>query len=358
MFYPLAGIEFPRSLIELELMHHFSYHMSSTLAFNTDRFRAWQVSLPHLAFECRFVMTAIFAVSALCLCRDKLGRGQKPVVVWTNPYSDADFLPGLDSAQQCLEVANYYYQQTVKDLRFEISPEDNESRRAEFNLAASYVLALYALAYRGISEELNTESTNDGISMDWIIFSRGVHSIKQHCQGSVGFRYSIPGHFCPTPRISDLDLPFSRSLAATMNGAFSELESRLLRERSMQLLTVTLEHSMDDIGACIDACKILMDRAKVVTTRHRPLCLLAWPAQVSNDFVLLLQTGYEPALAVLAHTYTVMLITEDEWWIENMAYLEIRHIKRMFQTQSATNDWLEWIQWPITMSASWKAHKE
>ena len=172
-------MEFPRSLVELELMHHFSFHTSSTFAFSTERFRAWQVSLPHLAFECRFVMTAVLAISALCLCRDKLGRVPKPATILTNPYDPHDHVPGLLSAEDCFEVANYYYQQTIKELRFEIKPGANDVRRAEFSLAASYILAMYALAYRGIGNQLHAETRNDGLSMEWIFFGRGINSIKQ-----------------------------------------------------------------------------------------------------------------------------------------------------------------------------------
>lgn len=276
-------------LLNVQLMHHFSTSTYQTLVTAPKLRSLWRIQIPNLAFEHRYVLDMIFAVTAVHMSRE--GR------------SDPSHM-------------TYAFQLYEKSLR--------ESSLALSQISAANCDALYVLSVLAMVFELGTlhsrESllfNNDGSLAHWIVNSRGIYAII----GS-SWRHLISGILKPM-----LECP-------TLEAGPADIETHL------EVFKTHLECEFSSEAAAV-YIKTLGDLAH--SSRLANIGFYGWLCRFSDEFGDLLSQKDPYALIIFGYSCVALKYAGPVYWMKG--YPE----KLLFEIFGYVNTSLRgWLHWPMT----------
>lgn len=292
-------------LIKLELLHHWTTVTYATLTPEKDQQEMWQTTAVKIGLSYPFLLHEIMAIAALHLSKCKPERREFYHTWATELQTSA--LTGFNSVEK----------------------QVNESNCAAVLLFSS-LLGVHLLADRpslddvGLSDYLDhlikytglTRSVRSLVISEWWPFLRD-SEIKPLTQVSV-----------PEPKP-----PYDNVLS----------ECRKLRELTRES---DLQPSMiETYEKAIDRLFWLFEMADVPTATHVTIrWVIAWPVQLPEEYILLLQQRRPEALIILAYYGVALHSYRKAWSIGDSGRTLIKAV-----SAQVGNYWSRWLQWPLEM---------
>ncbi|KAK0617687.1 hypothetical protein B0T14DRAFT_434147 [Immersiella caudata] len=300
-------------LLDMELMHHYSSVVCSTLTCDSDIRPVFQTLMVRAALKCDYLLKTVLAVASLHMARSQPEK------------SDAYFATALDYYQTALGAAN----SSLANLKEGGEPEEAVSLWFFSSLTIVFVLGSPPQDARP-----NDPLFAATLFPDWLFLIRGTKSIRPMIRADVMAAVTIayrarweamhPGKFQPS-REQD---------------AMEELET-LLRENlhdsdeHKETLTVYLK--------AISMLKGIFHSIAVHGAEHLDICdLFMWIHEVNDDFIPLLEIPTREALAVFAYFCVLLKKAEFHCWLEGWGDLLIQRVKELVDGEH-----MGWIRWAV-----------
>jgi len=335
---PITDTSFRNSTPDALLWQYYLIHASKTItASSTDpaHTRMWEKSVPAIAFSSSVVSHALMAFSAFCLC--------------TSPSSKSE-------ARDLRATAERHYYQSVKLLRLSLAAV--EKGDADVVLACTMILIPCGLA-------LVCDDKRVSPLQDWMYHLRGWRTIGSSIYGASD-RLDAASKLIPYPQPG---IPESRDLPERSfegDGVWTS-STPLMRkiQCSWPEAMARLRYAVDshckqyEIAAdvqttyvsAITALERVMDYIMLYPVANLFRAVFIWPIQVSPEFMQLLASHDDLALAIYAHWLVITMSLEDLWWLKGFGSGQIERLAEQTTSCCSTNCGL--MSWPVEMLNEW-----
>lgn len=302
------------TIVDMELMHHFTLAGPGFLAASEKMHDIWQVTVPKLAFSDKSgcAMHGILALSSLHLAFLEVENRSARLINATAHYDQAVRIMGAMVPNICKD--NY-----------------------ESLFIASTLIVVFATASPLLPGHANTEN-GPWTLPEWLPLIRGVYSILKE----VG---SWMENGCLSPilkfHLYDGPDPVSDDIDKALNDLY-------------RLCTDTSEPAPEEIkntdvsstyfGAIHELRKSFVGSAD---PKHNPISLIfIWPICTSDKYVALLKQRRPRALIIFAYYCVLLKRMEVHWWLRGRAEYELVRIEKSIQE---LEKWRKWLEWPTKM---------
>jgi hypothetical protein len=303
---PQNGFQAPNlNLYDLELLHNYSTHTSSTLQSDPMLKNIMRVSVPQLGLEYEFVMRGVLALSAIHLARFKPDR--------------RDFY-----ISQAME-----HHQTGLRLATSILPNITEE-----NCSAVYIFSALTLYFTLASPRKPGDFLimgENGIS-DWLFLLKGTNFIIQASQESL-----YKGPFGPM----FLNGKRREDFRQAQLSSHPPEEDPLSDLHYLVSKTVTSPHHLAILTSAIDDLRksfIVYSQGIVFETSD----IFIWLFRVQDDYLELLKRHSQEALVIFAYFCVILKRLDHHWWIEGWSTHLVEKIWGILDEEHRL-----WVRWPI-----------
>ena len=297
------------SVLDLQLMHHYSACSCVRFAPGTARHRCWTFDVPELAFTHSFLLHQILAVAALH--RYTLAP-QSPL------FRDA----ALDHRAKALELV-----QPV------LSNHDEASAIALFAFAG--LTAIYA--YGEVVVQIQTHRRGFDVVKQLVQcfkLNRGISSIveahREHLEGSWAedmINLKVAGN------VWDLHSTYFRL-------QHTDRLQDLIRDgiQSAQIRKVYLQA----MNSCMNSIQLLLSQRNPEDDIY--FLIMAWPNEVDEELMRCLEQKEQIALIILAHYAVLMSLRPRLWWLADWPRLLLHQIASILSAE-----YQQYLDWPRYM---------
>jgi hypothetical protein len=297
------------SILDLQLMHHYSACSCVRFAPGTARHKCWTSDVPELSFTHPFLLHQILAVAAL---------HRYTLAAHSPLFRDA----ALDHRAKALELV-----QPV------MSNRDETSAIALFAFAG--LTAIYA--YGEVAIQIQTHRLGFDVVKQLVQcfkLNRGISSIvdahREHLEGSWAedmINLKVPWD----------DWDFQSTYLRLKH---ADRLQDLIRDgaRSMQLGKVYLEA----MNRCMNSIQLLLSQRNHDDDIY--FLIMAWPNEVDEEFMRCLERKDQIALIILAHYAVLMSLRPKLWWLQEWSQLLVHQIASILCV-----DYQLYLDWPRHM---------
>jgi hypothetical protein len=320
-----------RRLLELRLLHHFTTVVVNSFSAEPLR-QVWYLDSVRLGFEHDFLLSAIFAISALHIVCDARDGPRM--------YVDHE---GVESAAAAIEMiplslGNIDY---AKAHRIYLNLAVRKQREAVSSLnpnnADAIFLASVLLSYQALKLLPDSSTTNVYLPpTQWLRMSRAIFTVIQAARPLVQ-----GGSVIEMVRTMNIEPDF-RDQAAIFNPQNLKPFEGLLDwsrypEPDLDLESRhTYEQTLAYIGGVWQAI-LNKEAPKVLFRRFVSLGIL-----VPTQFTTFLDQGRPRALAILAHHLAMTKAADEHWWLRGLADHEVNGIQSVMPAE-----WQWAMEWPL-----------
>lgn len=288
------------NLMDLELLHHFSTVVYSTLCGEEKVQRMWQLSIPKEALKHSHLMNSILAISALHLS-STCARDER------QKY----FAAAIQHNNIALSGFNL--------LLNNVTEENGDS-----TIANSCLLAIFSAAMWNNPGNPQPQSPIEGI-MEVATLTRGIHVIM-----------NAGGPFLRQGRLSPLLNPKpwddSPVLPPDVISALDAIREKARSSYTADRASIYLE-AIQSLHRTFEASEVNRD--------HLPIALL-WLVLLERDFIELLKAKDSMALVIFAHFGAVCQAASTLWWANDWDSIIVEEAH-----QALDDEWRPWISWPV-----------
>lgn len=304
--HPVQELTTPHlDLVNMELLHHWSTVTYATMSPESNQQETWQTTAVKIGLSHPFLLNEILAIAAmhLAICRPE--RRDFYHMQATELQSVA--LNGFNSVQKQVDKSN-----CVAILLF------------------SSLLGVHLLANRADTRGLNSSEYLDHIQ-SYISLTRSVHSLVI----AEWWSYLHESEIQPLTRLSaqDPQPPY--------NNIPSECRELcdLIDESQLQ------PPAIKAYNTAIDRLFWLFDIADIPSTLHTTIrWIIAWPVQLPEEYVVLLNQRRPEALIILAYYGVFLHSYRNAWAIGDSGAALVKAISAQLGSY-----WSHWLLWPIRM---------
>ncbi|KAH8896589.1 hypothetical protein GQ53DRAFT_713324 [Thozetella sp. PMI_491] len=292
------------SMVDLELMHHWSTHTCLTLPRSNDVNSLWQFLVPRMAFKHRFLMNQLLALSAFHLA-------------YLNPDRSDIYSLQASRHQDC----------AFHLLRLKLAEISTENCDALF---AASLLLLFGGFSAAIHRSAGLEPSVDAI-LDIFMLNRGINGVLKTAEptiatGPLRDLFGLPKH--PTP-----SLP--ASLQALLEKV-TALRPRLMARKMDDHVRSVVDTEIISLISCIH-------NASATAAIPEVRLVSIWPIYLHQDFIDLLRQRHPATTALLVYFCVVLCTAESKFWYLKGWGLGVA-------TSIATtidSSWKDLIEWPM-----------
>ncbi|QSZ29523.1 hypothetical protein DSL72_004037 [Monilinia vaccinii-corymbosi] len=293
------------SLLDMELLHHYTTSTCMTLSTSPDLATLWRVNAPQLAYSHEFLMRGLLAIAALHIAYYKPDK--------------RDFY---------VEKAIALHQQALSTAVTLLANVNDENCTALYLFTA--VTLIYTIGSPRKPLDFLIVSEND--VSDWLSILRGVKAITDHgheiiYKGNLGPMFSA-GERREQLRKDHINGPPNQDLIDLANF----------------LSKATADPQ--DLVAYIDSISELQTSFIVLADRGRdsfePTDMFIWPYQLPDHYLKLLRQRAPGALAIYAHFAVLLKYLDLHWWMKGSAEYLISQIYGLLDEEHRL-----WIRRPI-----------
>jgi len=302
--HPVQQQTIPHSdLVNMELLHHWSTVTYATMSPESDQQEMWQTTTVRIGLSHPFLLNEILAIAAmhLAICRP--------------------------------ERQDFYHTRATELQSFALNEFNSVQKQvSESNCVAillfSSLLGVHLLADREGTRSLGSSEYLDHIQR-YISLTRSVRSL-------------VIAEWWSYIRESEIK-PLT-----TLSGRHPQPPYNNIPSECRKLCDLTGESelqpsSTEAYSTAIDRLFWLFDRAQVPSTSHFTVrWIIAWPVQLPDEYVKLLNQRRPEALIILAYYGVVLHSYRKVWAIGNSGAALIEAINAQLG-----NYWGRWLLWPM-----------
>ncbi|EWY80973.1 hypothetical protein FOYG_15265 [Fusarium oxysporum NRRL 32931] len=295
-----------KSLLDVELMHHFTISTAVTLAPDVIVRDLWRTDIPQMGFATDYVLDGITALAALHMARYDSSRRKTLLahasLCHTNSLSKALPLITHVTSQNCSQLFVFGILTLFFNLAKPIEKED------------------FFLVGRGVVPE-------------WLYLLRGIDTVVQ---GQDAIMLSSVSLIYKT---SSAAYDFWRDHSPENFDSLSQLQCHIdgipgmkneMKKKALNQATSALSRSYTFLYG---------DRFQA---QDKFRGFYTWLFEISDEFLTLLSDADQEALCVLAFYTTIIRELEKYWWIQGWAAHLMNRIFLLLDGEHRL-----WIRWPI-----------
>lgn len=273
----------PVDILSLRLMHHYTESTCFEMSDNPDHLKVWQHNIPEIAFQHRFVLHGILALSALHLRRGK----------------------DLEEATELLHVAHSHQAQALAEFIPLLSSLTDDNCHALF--AFTFVVAAVSYALIGRVGDSSAEPA----------FIDDLLATFDLLKGAM------------TVAVSAKDMLRSGTLASLMD------DGHPLLDRNQSAADSQLPNDLQRLLDHIEASEAFQTSSSLHCHKHtimkltvlsspttegtpRLAAVLGWPVLVQADFLKLLRGRDSAAMTVLAFYGAILHQLDHVWYLQGL----------------------------------------
>lgn len=288
------------NLLDLELLHHFSTVVYSTLCGDPKVQSMWQLSIPKEAFKHPHLMNSLLAMSALHFS-----------TTCSPSHKHVYFNAAIQHHKVALSGFNLLLN-TIKE-------ENGDSM-----VANSCLLVLFSAAMWNNPGNPEPQSPIDGI-LNVAALLRGIRVIL-----SAGAPFVRLGRLAPLLNPNSwADTPI---LPPDVLLALGALRAKARLAYSTERSSVYLE-AIQNLNRTLEAIE--------VNPNHLPISLL-WLVLLERDFIELIKEKDPMALVIFAHFGAACQAVSTLWWAKDWDSIIVEEAY-----QALNDEWQSWIDWPM-----------
>lgn len=289
---------------DMELLHHWCTNTYKTMTDVPDQQLIWQTTATTIGFSYLFLLNQLLAIAALhmAICRPENEE------VWHTRATELQSLAlkGFNSMEQQIDESN-----CIVVLFF------------------SALVGTHLLGDRSRIRALASGSEYLDHLVSCVSLMRSVRSLVLQHHTAFLFQSSVR------------PLLITRNPTPPYTGVPAECRQ----------LTVMIKES--DLGpssieayeAAIDRLFWLFDLTEVPSKPHdTPRSVFAWPVQLNDEYMALLNQRRPEALIILAYYGVILHFYRNAWCIGDSGASSIRAINTQLGSY-----WSQWLQWPMSM---------
>ncbi|KAI9648575.1 hypothetical protein NHQ30_003212 [Ciborinia camelliae] len=293
------------TLLDMELLHHYTTSTCMTLASSPAMATLWRINVPQLAYSHEFLMRGLVATAALHVAYYKPER--------------RDFY---------IERAAFHHQQALATATAMLSDVNDDNCTALYLFTS--LTCLYAIGSPRKPLDFLIVSEND--VSDWVFLMRGVRAISDHAKeniwrGNLGPMISA-GARREMLRKDQINDPPNQDLINLAN-----------------FLSASTADPQE-LMAYIDAITELQISFKIVANRNRdnfePTDMFLWPYRVPDHYLSLLRKRTAGALTIYAYFAVILKHVDSYWWTKGWPEYLIALIYGLLDEEHRL-----WIRGPI-----------
>jgi hypothetical protein len=312
----------------------------------------WAETVPAIAFGSPVVSHALMAFSAFCLASSQRHRSKS-------------------LARDLRATAQSHYYQAVKLLRgsLEVVERGGGQVEADVVLACGMVLIPcgLALARDGIGNGNGHEEGGFEVG-EWVWHLRGwrvvgaslygdkdddggldsTRCLIPYPQPGIPDRVDLRGPKIGSRRCSKASMPFLDLVRRSWPDAVEWLRLAVdSRSRSVDPASTAIYRS------AITALEYVVDYILNFPVTNLFRAIFIWPILISPEFIELLTSNDDLALAIYTHWLAITMAVEDLWWLEGFGSGQI---ERLVRRADSMGSWgAELLDWPVEMLGEWRA---
>ncbi|KAF7888543.1 uncharacterized protein EAF02_003084 [Botrytis sinoallii] len=292
------------TLLDMELLHHYTISTSMTLASSPPIRILWRINIPQLSYSHEFLMRGLMALGALHIAYYKPEKRDLYVA-----------------------RAVFHHQKALADAIPMMSDLNDE------NCTPLYVFTTLTLVYSIASprKPLDLLIVGDNDVSDWVSLLRGARALTDHSPDSI----------------------YSGSLSPmfTAGGRRDRLRNDQVtppNEDLIHLATFLSQSTTDpqDLEAYIQSIDELQKSFGVLANRDRHSVELAdvfiWPYRVHEHYLVLLRQRNAEALTIFAHFAVLLKHLDSYWYMKGWSEYLIAQIWGLLDDEHRL-----WIRGPI-----------
>lgn len=292
------------TLLDMELLHHFTISTSMTLASSPAHSALWRVNVPQLAYSHEFVMRGLMSVSALHIAYYKPEK--------------RDFY---------LEKAVFHHQKALSTAIAMMADVNDENCTSLYIFTA--ITLLYSIGSPRKPLDFLIVSEND--VSDWVSLLRGVRAITDHAKDII-YKGSLSPMFSAGERRDQL-----------RNDQVNPPNQDLINLANFLSSSTADPH---DLEAYMDSITELQKSFTVLSNRGRdsfePTDMFIWPYRVPDHYLLLLRQRTAGALTIFAYFAVLLKYLDSHWWMKGWSEYLIAQIYGLLDEEHRL-----WIRGPI-----------
>ncbi|KAF7910798.1 uncharacterized protein EAF01_002307 [Botrytis porri] len=292
------------TLLDMELLHHYTSSTSMTLASSPSIATLWRVNVPQLSYSHEFLMRTLMALGALHIAYYKPEK--------RNLY---------------VSRAVFHHQKALADA-IPIMSNINDENCTPLYVFTSLTL-LYSIGSPRKPVDLLIVSDND--VSDWVSLLRGIRALTDHAP----------------------DLIYSGSLRPifTAGGRRDQLRNDQITPPNEDLINLAKflsESTTDpqDLEAYIQSIDELQKSFVVLANRDRhsfePTDVFIWPYRIHDHYLVLLRHRTAGALTIFAYFAVLLKYLDSHWWMKGWSEYLIAQIWGLLDDEHRL-----WIRGPI-----------
>ena len=291
----------PATLLDLELLHHFTTTVSFSISNEPPKQRIWQEVVPREALRYDFLMHAILAIAAVSLICRHIDHSH----VYQSAARTHQQL-ALTSSLPCFR---------------NITPMNCHAL-----FALSNIIALLAFVFPHAPTAGRPANMLDDIS-NFFTLIRGVDTTLKSAfewiaQGPLAELFRRDWH---APKAS---LPHD---VATALECLSAKNAEIFEDTEHQHF----------YASAIQELRVAFQRYK--TFRDEPGMVFVWPVIVQEAYIAAVAMKEPLALAILAHYAVLLHRIDGPWWLQGRGKQLIDTVRGLL-----TPEWLSMISWPLS----------
>ncbi|KAJ8066607.1 hypothetical protein OCU04_005654 [Sclerotinia nivalis] len=277
------------TLLDMELLHHYTTSTSMTLVASPSLATLWRINIPQLAYSQEIVMRGLLAVAALHIAYYKPEK--------------RDFY---------ISTAVSHHQKAVASA-ITMMADVNDDNCTALHVFTSITL-IYSLGSPRKSLDFLLVGEND--VSDWVTLLRGVRAITDHAPETI-YNGSLRPMFSAGARRDQL-----------RNDPSTHPPKQDLVDLS-DFLTASIAdpHDLETyIQSINELQKSFTVLSKVSRDNYESADLFIWPYRVSDHYLSLLRQRTAPALIIYAYFAVLMKYLDTHWWIKGWSEYLIAQI--------------------------------
>ncbi|CZR50185.1 uncharacterized protein PAC_00057 [Phialocephala subalpina] len=300
----------PSSLMDLELLHNFTSKTYSTITCSSvispSLREFYRTTYVQEAFAYDYFIHSILAVSAFHHVHQHRRSGASA---------------GLE---KYLIAAHTHHNTALRSFRQTLNNVTDENCSAMFGCASLITIMSYAQLHVTTIQPLSDSPRKPNLLVpEWFTLLRGI-PLAVHNNENVK-----SGPMAPI---------FQRMKACGTGKVDSDISSYFKR-----LCAAFTQHSDAKVGRlCCAAVDKLRESFVNFGQQRESTPLLAWPATVHEEFVVLLKMSIQEAVLVFAQFCVLLFEIRGSWWVEGWAEYILERVDNCIVEER----WREWLRWP------------
>jgi hypothetical protein len=307
----------------------------------------WAETVPAIAFSSPVVSHALMAFSAFCLASSQRRRSKS-------------------LARDLRATAQSHYYQAVKLLRSSLDVVESGRAPVEADVVLACGMVLIpcglALARDGIGNGESGFEVGEWVwhLRGWRVVGASLYGDKDddgldstrclipYPQPGIPDRVELRGPKTGSRRCSKASMPFLDLVRHSWPDAVERLrlavDSRSRYDDSTKTTTYL---------SAISALEYVVDYILDFPVTNLFRAIFIWPILISPEFIELLTSNDDLALAIYTHWLAITMAVEDLWWLEGFGSGQI---ERLVRRADSIGSWgAELLDWPVEMLEEWRA---